>query len=102
MEKLDKVTRGELADTVMEATGLKRGKAMDLLNAIFGRMIVGLKEGREVEIRGLGTFRVSESKMRSGISNLGIKMNPENLGPSARKYTVRFKAGKGLRWTVRG
>ncbi len=87
------MTKQQLIGQVTERVeGMKRGDAEAVVNTLFDALSNALSvRGDRVEIRGFGSFRVSERKAREG-------RNPktgEAIHIPARRV-IQFRAGKQL------
>lgn len=89
------MNKGELIDSIVEKTGLKKADAMAALDATLDSIKDALKEGDKVTLVGFCTFSTSYSPSRNGI-------NPQNKRKVNidEKVKVKFKAGKILADTV--
>lgn len=58
--------KGDLASNVAEQTGLNKSQANRALDATLDSISSALGRGDEVRLTGFGTFRVSETKARTG------------------------------------
>lgn len=91
-----KLTKEDLAQTLVKVAGCSKKCAVDCLNAILGEITKGLKTGKDIVLTGFGTFSVSKRKARIG-------RNPqtgETLKIPAKK-AVKFKPGKSLKEAVK-
>lgn len=89
------MTKAELIREVAERLILRKGDVEKILDAVMGEIRGALGDGQKVELRGLGTFRVTESAPRKG-------RNPrsgETIDIPAGKR-VKFKAGKELQAAI--
>lgn len=86
------MTKAELVEKVAGKINLTKKETEIIVNAFFECITKALSEGKKVELRGFGGFRVKKRKSRCG-------RNPK----SGQKVTVPeknvpfFKAGKDLR-----
>ncbi|MBI5186973.1 MAG: integration host factor subunit beta [Nitrospinae bacterium] len=86
------MTKAELVDKVSQKIDLNRKETEVIVNSFFDCITQALSDGKKVELRGFGGFRVKKRKPRTG-------RNPK----SGEKVTVPeknvpfFKAGKELR-----
>ena len=96
------MNKTELCAKLAKKTGLTKGQATDVVNALFetesgkGIIAVELDAGRSVTIPGFGTFDTARRKARQG-------RNPQT-GQTieiAARTVPTFKAGKGLKDRVR-
>lgn len=89
------MTKSELIEQVSEKLKLPNGKAEQIVNCIFDSMVISLREGDGIEIRGFGSFTVREYKSYEG-------RNPRT-GETVHVEPKRlpfFKVGKDLRERV--
>jgi DNA-binding protein HU-beta len=89
------MNKQDLVAVVAEAGDIPKGKAGDVLDAVFEAITKSLKKKQEVRLVGFGTFSTSKRKAGKG-------RNPrtgEEIKIAA-STTVRFKAGKGLKDAV--
>jgi integration host factor subunit beta len=91
------VTKSELIEKVAQETGLTKGRAEMVINAIFDSMTEALVRDEGIEIRGYGSFTVRQYKSYEG-------RNPRTGDPVhvAPKRLPFFKVGKELRERVNG
>lgn len=90
------VTLTHLAEDLARATGLPMSTARDLLAILNDRMIEALLQGKNLQIRGVGTIRCVLGKARAG-------RNPrtgETISIPARN-TLRFKPATDLARQIR-
>ena len=88
----------ELADSLAAKTGMAKNDAEKALGFMIDIITEELKNGREVNLTGFGSFSVSERAARTGVN----PQNPtEKIQINATKVP-KFKAGKGLKEAVRG
>ena len=89
------MTKSELIDRVAQETGLTKGRAEMVINAIFDSMTDALAKNDGIEIRGFGSFTVRQYKAYEG-------RNPRTGDPVhvAPKRLPFFKVGKELRERV--
>jgi nucleoid DNA-binding protein len=60
------IGKTELAGKVAEKTGLNKSQATRAVDATLDEISAALGSGDEVRLTGFGTFRVSETKARTG------------------------------------
>ncbi len=91
------MTKSELIEKVAQETGLTKGRAEMVINAIFDSMTEALVRDEGIEIRGFGSFTVRQYKAYEG-------RNPRTGDPVhvAPKRLPFFKVGKELRERVNG
>ena len=89
------LNRQGMVTALAEKTGLTRGKALSVMEAVFETMAQSLKDGCEVRVLGFGVFNVSERKAGKGRDpRTGAEID------IAASKSVRFRAGKQLREMV--
>lgn len=91
-----KITKEDLAETMVKVAGCSKKCAADCLNAIIDEVTKALKAEKDVVLTGFGTFSISRRKARTG-------RNPQTgatIKIAARK-AVKFKAGKTLKDSVK-
>lgn len=91
-----KITKEDLAGTIVKACDCSKKCAGDCLNAIINDITKALKADKDVVMTGFGTFTVSKRKARTG-------RNPQTGATIkiAAKKVPRFKAGKSLKDAVK-
>jgi DNA-binding protein HU-beta len=89
------MNKQDLVTIVAEAGDLPKGKAGDVLDAVFEAITKSLKKKQEVRLVGFGTFSTSKRKAGKGRNP---RTGEEIKIPATT--TVRFKAGKGLKDAV--
>jgi DNA-binding protein HU-beta len=87
--------RLDLVESVIQKTGLPRGKAVIVVDTIFESITETLKSGREIRLVGFGSFVVAERKATKGHDP---RTGAEIDIPEGR--SVRFRPGKGLREAI--
>ncbi len=88
------MTKAELIEGLSQRTSLNLKESNNVVNAFFDSITEGLAKGEKVNLRGFGTFRVSERKARTA-------RNPKTraIVQVRPKKCPLFKAGKELkRW----
>jgi DNA-binding protein HU-beta len=91
------IGKTELAQQVAEQAGLSRSQANKAVDAVLDTITTSLQQGEEVRLTGFGSFRVTETKERTG-------RNPrtgETLNIAAGRRPT-FTAGSRLKQTVGG
>ena len=86
------MVKSELIQKLSEKGNVSKTLAETVVNLIFSSMIQELKEGKSIEIRGFGSFRVRSYKGYTG-------RNPrtgEKVGVISKKLPF-FRVGKELR-----
>lgn len=93
------VTKAQLCAEAAEAAGMPSRPAKRLVDAFLAALEAALKEGKRVEVRGLGSFRPVKWEAR----RVKPPQGPLQDAPSGKSrvvqaaFTVRFKAGAALR-----
>jgi DNA-binding protein HU-beta len=90
------MSKQELVNFISDKSGLTKKDSEAALGAFLDGVKSSLKKGKNVTLVGFGTFSVSKRSARQG-------RNPQTgatINIPARKVPV-FKAGKGLKDTVR-
>jgi DNA-binding protein HU-beta len=90
------LSKSDIADVVAQKAGLPKSKADNVVSMIFDTIQESLQRGDKVSVVSFGTFEVRASKGRMG-------RNPKT-GETIyipEKKSVKFKAGKGLKESVR-
>ena len=89
------MNKSDLVDTLAGATGMTKADASRAVDALFspseGIIATALRGDRRVQITGFGTFEAKHRKARMG----------QTIHIAATK-TPGFRAGKGLKHTVKG
>lgn len=91
------MTKAELTARAVEDAGITKGQAEAVIGSVLSGMEAALKEGDSIMLKGFGTFKVKETKARTG-------RNPktgEAMQIPAKKKVV-FKASKELLTTKGG
>ena len=86
------MVKSELIQKLSEKGNISKTLAETVVNLIFSSMLQELKEGKSIEIRGFGSFRVRNYKGYTG-------RNPrtgEKVGVISKKLPF-FRVGKELR-----
>ncbi len=91
------MTKAELVEKVANQIDLTKKQTEVVVNTVFQSITESLSEGKKVELRGFGSFRIRERNARVG-------RNPKSgdkVDVPAKKVPF-FKAGKELRELVDG
>ena len=91
------MTKNNLIDQIAEKAGRTKKESEQLVDAVLAAIAEALGQGEKVDLRGFGSFQVSEKKERQG-------RNPrtgEVMTIAARKAVV-FKPGRELAARVNG
>ncbi len=86
------MTKADLINVLIQEMGMSKKNAEVVVNTFLGSMIESLRNGKGIELRGFGSFRIRERKPRIG-------RNPqtgEKVKVPAKKI-VYFKPGKELK-----
>src|ERR1051325_1605165 len=89
------MTKSELTDHLCERQKMAKGRAEQIVNAIFDCLEAALKRGERIEIRGFGSFEVRSYKAYEGRnprSGTPVEVKPKRL--------PFFKVGKELKERV--
>ncbi len=86
------MTKAELVEEVAQTTQLTKKDAELIVNTVFESIVQSLKEGKKIELRGFGSFRIRHRGARVG-------RNPKtgdrvDVPPKRIPY---FKPGKDLK-----
>ena len=90
-----KMTKAELVEKVSGQINLTKKQTEIIVNTVFQSITESLSEGKKVELRGFGSFRIRERNARLG-------RNPKSgaqVDVPAKRVPF-FKAGKELRELV--
>ncbi|MGD8717564.1 MAG: HU family DNA-binding protein [Candidatus Zixiibacteriota bacterium] len=90
------VSKSDIADVVAQKASLPKSKADSVVGMVFDTIQESLQKGEKVSIVSFGTFEVRTNKGRMG-------RNPKT-GETIyipEKKSVKFKAGKGLKDSVK-
>jgi DNA-binding protein HU-beta len=90
------VSKSDIAEAVAQKAGMPKSRAENVVSMVFDTIQDSLRQGERVSIVSFGTFEVRTNKGRMG-------RNPKT-GETIyipEKRSVKFKAGKGLKETVR-
>ncbi len=85
------MTRNNLIDQIAETTQSSKKEAEQVVDAVLAQIAEALRNGEKVDLRGFGSFQVSDKKQRQG-------RNPktgETITISAKRVAV-FKPSKEL------
>ncbi len=93
----DGMTKAELVDEVARTTQLTKKHAEIIVNTVFDSIVISLKAGEKIELRGFGSFRIRQRGSRLG-------RNPKTGDQVAvpPKRIPYFKPGKELRDLLNG
>ncbi len=87
------MTKSQLIDAIVQKkNGLPRKTVEVAVNAVFDEMVLAMKRGERIEIRGFGNFTVRNYKAYTGRNpKTGVTVSVE------AKQMPFFKVGKDLR-----
>ncbi|MGF1572770.1 MAG: HU family DNA-binding protein [Sumerlaeia bacterium] len=89
------MTKSEVANILMEKTGLGRQESVEAVQVFIDSMTKALEEGDKVSLVGFGTFYIKEKNARRGRNpRTGDDIQIEE------KRVVTFKPGKNFRDSV--
>lgn len=91
------LTKSALAHAVAKENGLTISKANDVVGSVLSNLEKALADGENVRLTGFGSFKVKETKARTG-------RNPSTGEPIEvpASKRVSFSAGSNLTSAVRG
>lgn len=92
---MEKITKKDIVEDIAKVTPLYKRDIQMVVDETIIRILNGLKEGKTVELSGLGKFEVTERAARQGINPL----TKEKINIDAKKV-VRFKSSKSLKDAV--
>jgi len=86
------MTKADIVDRVAEGTGLTKLETEAIIEGFFKTVIESLKEGKGIEIRGFGTYKVKKKNSRNARNpKTGEKVFvPEHFVP-VFKFSKDFK-----------
>ena len=87
------VTKRDLVIALSNRAGMKQAQMESLIDDLIEMVSAGLAEGRDVSLRGFGTFELRVAKSKIG-------RNPKRPGSEVRipdRCIVRFKPGRELK-----
>lgn len=85
------MTRAGLVDVVSRTCNLSRGEAQVVVSAVFASLVVALRRGEKIEVRGFGSFRI---RHRQSHRSLNPRTGASLVVPA--KFVPRFKPAKGF------
>ena len=89
------MTKADIVDVIASATGLTKVETEAVVDGFISTVIISLKEGKNIEIRGFGSFKVKKRRGR-------MARNPRT-GEQVRveeHYVPLFKVSKELKGLV--
>lgn len=89
------MTKADIVDIIASATGLTKVETEAVVDGFISTVINALKEGKNIEIRGFGSFKVKKRKGR-------IARNPRTGEQVivAEHFVPLFKVSKDLKHSV--
>ncbi|MFC1553752.1 HU family DNA-binding protein [candidate division KSB1 bacterium] len=91
------MTKADVVNIIANATGLTKVETEAVVNGFIATIRDALKEGKGIEIRGFGTFKVREKRPRVARNpRTGEKVN------IPKKFVPVFKPSKELKNVVDG
>ncbi len=91
------VNKAKLIEELAKATGLSKSAATVAFNSIFATITKSLAAGQSVSVSSFGKFEVRQRAAREGVS----PRNPKQRIKIGAVKVARFRAGKGLKQSVR-
>jgi integration host factor subunit beta len=85
------IVKADIIEIIAGRLAMPRGRAAEILNAIFDGMIGALRRGESVEVRGFGSFRIRQYGAyvgRNPRTGVAVEVRP--------KRSPFFKTGKEL------
>jgi integration host factor subunit beta len=90
---MNHVTRDQLAEVLVAKQGLTTIEARKTVDVAIGALAGFLADGKDVELRGLGSFTIKRTKPRPGRN----PMKPEQELTIASRLVVKFRPGKVIK-----
>jgi DNA-binding protein HU-beta len=89
------VTRERLAQAIKRSTGIPVTKGLDIVDAVFESIAVGLADSKKIKLRGFGSFEPKKRAARVG-------RNPRNLVEAIipERVVPKFKISSKLKLKV--
>lgn len=87
------LTKDEMVSTIAERTGLTQTKAEEAIQALLGTLSQAFQDGRKVEFRGFGIFRVARRAERKGRNPANAAAGPITI---PARNVVKFRIGSDL------
>jgi nucleoid DNA-binding protein len=91
------VTKADLVDEISGKTQISKSETATIVDQLLNAISRALSEGKHIEIRGFGTFKVRERKARKARNP---RSGAEVMVPA--KLVPVFKASNELKGAVRG
>ena len=92
----EKLTKADIIENINSRTGISRNEIHSVIDEFFEELKDGLRDGKTIELRGLGTFEV---RVRKGKEKARNPKTGETVTIAARTAAV-FKAGSKLKEAV--
>jgi integration host factor subunit beta len=90
---MNHVTRDQIADALATSLKLTTLESRKTTDVVIGTLAKFLAEGKNVELRGLGSFTVKRTKPRPGRN----PMKPTQLVTIPSRLVVKFRPGKVIK-----
>jgi integration host factor subunit alpha len=90
---MNHVTRDQLADALAAKQGLSTIEARKSVDVMIDALAGFLAEGKDVELRGLGSYTIKETKPRPGRN----PMKPSHVMTIPSRLVVKFRPGKVIK-----
>jgi integration host factor subunit beta len=91
------MTKADLVEEISGTTGVSKNHTAIIVDGLIDAVCRALSEGKHLEIRGFGTFKVRERRARRARNP---RSGPEVMVPA--KLVPVFKPSKELRSTISG
>lgn len=91
METENKYFKEDVVKYLKNEMGITSGKATEAVNLIFGFIGDSIVEGKDVVVRGFGTFSRRSTKGRE------VKFGEDKKFDVPEHYTMTFKASKSIK-----
>ncbi len=90
------MTKRDIVLTISARTGIKQVIVKEVVQGVFDTIFEALKNGKSIEIRNFGVFKVKKRKPRIG-------RNPKTgeVVPVPERNTVVFKPGQEMKKVIR-
>lgn len=99
------MTKADIVDRVAAGTGLTKLETEAIIEGFFTTVIEALKEGRGIEIRGFGSYKVKKKNARNARNpKTGEKVFVEEHFVPTFKFSKEFKeiVNAGLSGKIKG
>jgi nucleoid DNA-binding protein len=97
MSGRESMTKADLVDEISSQTKISKSETATIVDQLLNAISRALSEGKHIEIRGFGTFKVRERKARKARNP---RSGAEVMVPA--KLVPVFKASNELKGAVRG